>query len=85
MDLLEMYQEILHEPGTKVICYICESYIYDIDEVPLGGTMIRSSLFKPARPDIPAPKPGDRVRCPVCGGNFLSPDNELLTEPHKRG
>jgi len=78
MDLLELYDEIVHEPAVKVYCDKCRLHIYNIDELPVGGTYLRASLFKPARPDLKTPRPGERAVCPYCGDNFLTPEGELL-------
>lgn len=85
MDLLELYSEIVHEPAVKVFCWTCGLHIYNLDELPIGDTPLRSSLFKPARSDIRPPEPRERARCPLCGGDFISPQYHLLTEPFGKG
>lgn len=80
MDLLELYNEIIYEPKVKVICYTCGSHIYNIDKVPVGHTVLSSSMFIPVRKNTEPPRPGEKVVCPICGGPFLLPGNELLIE-----
>lgn len=82
-DLLEEYKEIIHEPRCRVICWTCGQHIYDLDEMPLEYATIKSSLFKPARADIPAPKPMEKIKCPLCGGNFMTPAGFTITSKYE--
>lgn len=77
-DLLQEYSTIIYEPAVKVYCNTCGTHIYNMDKVPLGNTLLSASLFKPARKDIPYPEAKGKAKCPICGGEFLGPEGELL-------
>lgn len=60
---------------NKVICGGCKKELYEFTGKVVIGKPIYASDFKPLG-DIPAPKDGEAVKCPLCGAGYNDYEDE---------